>query len=149
MSPISRRWSVEAMFFGIKAAVLAIVMTALWRLTGGILRHMLLVMITTGILCRHFVFGVPFPLLFSGAAVTALLCRVSRADGEADGDDPSDEIRVIDRRVAGRGAPSRQCARAAMICAILWLAPSSFLYGWLGAGHIYGSRACSSARLRW
>ena len=127
-----------SMFFGIKAAVLAIVVTALWRLAGRILRHGRLIAITTASFLASFVFGVPFPLVIFGAAVTALLWRVSAKRAGEDGDDAGDG-RVIDRRVARhRATPSSQGAlRAALICAILWLAPVLFLYGWLGVGHVY------------
>ena len=65
-----------AIFFGVKAAVLAIVVTALWRLAGRILRQARLIAITMASFLASFVFGVPFPLVILGAALTALLWRV-------------------------------------------------------------------------
>ena len=130
--------AMTSIFFGIKAAVLAIVATALWRLAGRILRHGRLIAITAASFLASFVFGVPFPLVILGAALTALLWRVP-ADGKGDRPDDADEHGIIDRRIASHGTTptSRSALRAAFVCAMLWLAPVVLLYGWLGAGHIY------------
>ena len=138
--------AMAAIFFGVKAAVLAIVVTALWRLAGRILRQAGLIAITAASFLASFVFGVPFPLVILGAALTALLWRVpaDSAENQAakSGDSPVDAIgdqRIIDRRVTDhRAAPTNRGAlRAAIVCAVLWLAPVAILHGWLGAGHIY------------
>ena len=142
--------AMTSIFFGIKAAVLAIVVTALWRLAGRILRHGRLIAITAASFLASFVFGVPFPFVILGAALAALLWRVP-AGGEDEGSDDAPgeatgkakgevgDQRIIDRRVANHGATptNRSALRAALVCAILWLAPVVILYGWLGAGHIY------------
>jgi chromate transporter len=154
--------ALTSIFFAVKAAVLAIVVTALWRLAGRILRHGRLVVITAASFLASFVLGVPFPFVILGAALVALLWQVPAGDeddvldgtsGGAPADAPSDvpgitseagkdkadDRRIIDRRVVTLGATStrRSAFRAAMICAIMWLAPVAILYGWLGAGHIY------------
>ena len=129
--------AVEATFFGVKAAVLAIVITALWRLARRVLRRMLLVAITGFSFIASFVFSVPFPLVILGAALVAFLVRLAPNGAEEPGTE-TDDLRAIDRRVAGRGTPSRASAlRVAVICAVLWLAPVFALYGWLGTGHVY------------
>ncbi len=159
-----------AIFFGIKAAVLAIVVTALWRLAGRILRQGRLIAITAASFFASFVFGVPFPLVILGAALAALLWRVPTdgADDEAaePGDTAADSATasaadsatgsaagapvdlsverggdqpIIDRRVTDHraGPANRSALRAAIVCAVLWLAPVAILHGWLGAGHIF------------
>ena len=135
-----------SIFFGIKAAVLAIVATALWRLGGRVLRHARLVVITAASFLASFAFGVPFPFVILGAALGALIWQVPTG-GAADepADDPTGDLadagdqRIIDQRVAGHSASSTNhgALRAALVCGILWLAPVAILYGWLGAGHIY------------
>jgi len=133
--------AMTSIFFGIKAAVLAIVATALWRLADRILRHGRLMVITAASFLASFVFAVPFPLVILVAALAALLWQVP-ADGKGDRPDDADEQGIIDRRIARHGAKptSRSALRAAFVCAILWLAPVVLLYGWLGAGHIYAQQ---------
>ena len=129
--------AVESIFFGVKAAVLAIVTTALWRLARKVLRRMLLVVITLASFIASFVFSIPFPIVILGAALAAFLARLA-PEGTSDPAIAKEDMRAIDRRVTGREAPSRGSAlRVAIICAVLWLAPVFGLYGWLGAGHVY------------
>ena len=129
--------AVESIFFGVKAAVLAIVTTALWRLARKVLRRMLLVVITLASFIASFVFSIPFPIVILGAALAAFLARLA-PEGTSDPAIAHEDMRAIDRRVTGREAPSRGSAlRVAIICAVLWLAPVFGLYGWLGAGHVY------------
>ena len=129
--------AVESIFFGVKAAVLAIVTTALWRLARKVLRRMLLVVITVASFIASFVFSIPFPIVILGAALAAFLARLA-PEGTSDPAIAQEDMRAIDRRVTGREAPSRGSAlRVAIICAVLWLAPVFGLYGWLGAGHVY------------
>ena len=61
---------VSSIFFGVKAAVLAIVTTALLRLARKILRKKLLIGITLVTFLASFVFAVPFPIVIFGAALT-------------------------------------------------------------------------------
>ena len=129
--------AVESIFFGIKAAVLAIVTMALWRLARKVLRRTLLVVITFASFIASFVFSIPFPIVILGAALAAFLARLA-PEGTTDSVVAQEDMRAIDRRVAGREAPSRGSAlRVAIVCAVLWLAPVFVLYGWLGAGHVY------------
>ena len=134
--------AMASIFFGIKAAVLAIVATALWRLGGRVLQHGRLIAITAASFLVSFVFGVPFPFVILGAALVALIWQVptdGAMDSLADGSADADDRRIIDQRVAGHSVtPTNHGAlRAALVCGILWLAPVAILYGWLGAGHIY------------
>ena len=134
--------AMASIFFGIKAAVLAIVATALWRLGGRVLQHGWLIAITAASFLASFVFGVPFPFVILGAALVALIWQVptdGAMDSLADGSADADDRRIIDQRVAGHSVtPTNHGAlRAALVCGILWLAPVAILYGWLGAGHIY------------
>ena len=134
--------AMASIFFGIKAAVLAIVATALWRLGGRVLRHGRLIAITAASFLASFVFGVPFPFVILGAALVALIWQVptdGAMDSLADGSADADDRRIIDQRVAGHSVTPKNhgALRAALVCGILWLAPVAILYGWLGAGHIY------------
>ena len=131
---------VSSIFFGVKAAVLAIVTTALWRLARKILRKKLLIGITIAAFLASFVFAVPFPIVIVGAALATYFfgeAPVHTADSDEEG-----EGRIIDSWVAAGGSPKPHRAfLVAVICAFLWLAPIAVLYGWLGAGHVYVQEA--------
>ena len=127
---------VSSTFFGVKAAVLAIVTTALWRLARKTLRKKLLIGITMAAFLASFVFAVPFPIVIVGAALATYF--FGEAPVQTAGLDEEGEGRIIDSWVAAGGSPKPHRAFVvAAICAFLWLAPIAVLYGWLGAGHVY------------
>ena len=132
--------AVSSIFFGVKAAVLAIVTTALWRLARKILRKKLLVGITMAAFVASFVFVVPFPLVIVGAALAVFF--FGEAPSQAGEPDEEGDDRAIDSRIAAGGSPKpHRALLVAAICACLWLAPVAVLYGWLGAGHVYVQEA--------
>ena len=132
--------AVTSIFFGVKAAVLAIVTTALWRLARKILRKKLVVGITIAAFLASFVFAVPFPIVIVGAALAAYF--FGEAPAQTDGPDEEGDGRAIDSRIAAGGSPEPHRAfLVAAVCACLWLAPVAVLYGWLGAGHVYVQEA--------
>ena len=131
---------VSSIFFGVKAAVLAIVTTALWRLARKILRKKLLIGITIAAFLASFVFAVPFPIVIVGAALATYF--FGEASVQTARSDEEGEARIIDSWVAAGGSPKPHRAfLVAAICAFLWLAPIAVLYGWLGAGHVYVQEA--------
>jgi chromate transporter len=64
---------VEALFFGLKAAVLAIVLEAVVRLGRRALRNRAMVAIAAAAFVAIFAFDVPFPLIILGAGLIGLL----------------------------------------------------------------------------
>jgi len=135
--------AVGAVFFGVKAAVLAIVTTALWRLAQKVIRKRFLMVIAAGSFIASYVFAVPFPLVIIGAALAAFLAGARLSPGHADQpeEDGDDDRRAIDSRVTTQPPPRHRALRVALVCGLLWLAPVAVLYGWLGAGHIYTQQA--------
>ncbi len=132
--------AVNSIFFGVKAAVLAIVTTALWRLARKILRNKFLVSITLSAFLASFVFAVPFPIVIVGAALAAYF--FGEAPVQTDGLDEDAEGRAIDSRIAAGGSPNPyQALFIAVFCACLWLVPVAVLYRWLGAGNVYVQEA--------
>ena len=132
--------AVNSIFFGVKAAVLAIVTTALWRLARKILRNKFLVSITISAFLASFVFAVPFPIVIVGAALAAYF--FGEAPVQTDGLDEDAEGRAIDSRIAAGGSPKPyQALFIAVFCACLWLVPVAVLYRWLGAGNVYVQEA--------
>ena len=135
--------AVSAVFFGVKAAVLAIVTTALWRLAQKVIRKRRLMIIAAGSFIASFVFAVPFPLVIIGAALVAFLAgtRLSPDQAGEANDDGDDDRRAIDSRVTTQPPPRHRALLVALVCGLLWLTPVVVLYGWLGAGHIYTQQA--------
>ena len=132
--------AVNSIFFGVKAAVLAIVTTALWRLARKILRNKFLISITLSAFLASFVFAVPFPIVIVGAALAAYF--FGEAPVQADGLDEDAEGRAIDSRIAAGGSPKPyQALFIAVFCACLWLVPVAVLYRWLGAANVYVQEA--------
>jgi chromate transporter len=153
--------AVSSVFFGVKAAVLAIVTTALWRLAQKVIRKRFLIAITAASFMASFVFAVPFPFVIVGAALVAFMAAPAPApaskvkdgrdhvDADApvheeddhDDDDDDDDRRAIDSRVSTQRPPPHRALLVALVCGVLWLAPVALVYGWLGAGHIYTQQA--------
>ena len=134
--------AVSAVFFGVKAAVLAIVTIALWRLAQKVVRKRFLMMIAAASFIASYVFDVPFPLVILGAAVAAFLAGTRQSsDVTEDPDKDNDDQRAIDSRVTLRPPPRHRALLVALVCGLLWLAPVAALYGWLGVGHIYTQQA--------
>ncbi len=118
---------VEGLFFGLKAAVLAIVVQALLRIAARTLRGWLHPVLAVGGFVALFAFDLPFPLVVLGAgaigfAVAAVRPRQAEVAGEAAGVD------VVSR--PGTFA-------AAMICLGLWLGTLVALLGLLGPDDVF------------
>ena len=64
---------VQALFFGLKAAVLAIVLDAVMRIGKRALKNNVMVAIAAAAFVAIFVFGVQFPLIILGAGLIGFL----------------------------------------------------------------------------
>ena len=132
--------AVSSIFFGVKAAVLAIVITALWRLARKIVRKKFLIGITLSAFLASFLFAVPFPIVIAGAALAAFF--FGEAPAQTDGLDEEGDGRAIDSQIAAGGSPKpHRGLFVAVVCACLWLTPVAMLHVWLGASNIYVQEA--------
>ena len=131
---------VEALFFGIKAAVLAVVVQAVLRLGKRALCNSLLRAIAAAAFIAIFFFDLPFPLIvvaagligyFGGRRWPALFA------GGGNGSAAKEE----EENKAGAPPPPRSRLASTLItaavCFVLWFAPLLLLVSWLGAGHLY------------
>lgn len=135
---------VSSIFFGLKAAVLAIVVEAVLRIGKRALKSRFLVALAALAFIAIFALKVPFPWIVLGAAATGLL--VSRIAPTwlpaARADDPArDEHYLVDRMLArGEAAhtmPSfRRAASTAVVCLLLWFTPVALAVLWLGGDHV-------------
>jgi chromate transporter len=119
---------IEALFFGLKAAVLAIVVEAVVRLGRRALASALLAGVAALAFVAIFLFGVPFPLVVAGAAAVGLLggSRFSvRAADVSKRASAETLVDVLERRgELAHTRPSRaRAARVLVASAIAWAAP--------------------------
>jgi chromate transporter len=126
---------VAAVFYGLKPAVVALVLEALLRIARRALRTSLSVALAAAAFIAIFAFAVPFPAIVAAAALVGLLVeRVRpellglRASVDEDGD-PGD---------AGGAAPVtvratlRRSAAVILVCGLLWLTPVVLVAVWRG-----------------
>ncbi|GAA3956080.1 chromate efflux transporter [Allohahella marinimesophila] len=136
---------VQALFFGIKAAVLAIVLQAVIRIGKRALKNAYMYALATLAFVAIFFFAVPFPIVIVTAAVIGLLGR--HVDPERfvvikGHDAPEDADRAIDAMIDGGATHHTQATwtRALKVLAIwlpLWLIPLIVLTTTLGFDDVF------------
>jgi chromate transporter len=133
---------VQALFFGLKPAVVAVVVQAVLRIGGRALENRAMITLAVAAFVAIFFFEVPFPLIVLGAGLIGYLGSRVRPDlfvvirGHAPADDDAGVRRETSgERVAG---PSWQRSfRVAAVCLILWWAPVGALALWVGTTSIW------------
>jgi chromate transporter len=115
---------VEGLFFGVKAAVLAFVAEALWKIGKRALKTRLDLLIALAAFASLFLFGVPFPLVILAAAAFGVV-RIKPAEAQP--------LRQDAAHVQQRGTGA---LRAAAVWGIVWIAPLATVLAALGPGHI-------------
>lgn len=123
---------VDGLFFGLKAAVLAIVVEAVVRIGKRALRNRLMVGIAAAAFVAIFFLGVPFPAIILGAGgAGAALARWFPIHLPAAGDDGDDAVL---RRVA---APTlRRAATVVAVWGSIWAFPLVAVAAVLGGDHV-------------
>jgi len=139
---------VAALFFGLKAAVLAIVVEAVVRVGKRALKNNLMIALAAAAFFGIFFLGVPFPIIVFGAALIGFLgswfgwsaLQVSNGHGAGGkeavvdsllGDEAPDHVRPTLAR----------SARVAAIWLTLWLAPVAVLLLTLGGDNVFSQIA--------
>jgi chromate transporter len=113
--------AVEGALFGIKAAVLVIVVEALLRIGRRGLKTRLMLGVAAAAFIGIFFFAAPFPLIVAAAGAIGFF--TTKRTG------------AIAQRTENRGA-WRQAARAALVGLGLWLAPIALVVLALGTHHV-------------
>lgn len=119
---------VESIFYGLKAAVLAIVVEALIRVARRALRGILSYGLAAGAFLALFVFGVPFPLVVLGAGLIGYLVARQRPHLLAGGGQKAKAgsqhmAAVIDQNVSDVDPSWRRALMVSGIWGGLWVAP--------------------------
>jgi chromate transporter len=110
---------VQALFYGIKPAVVAVVLVAVWRLARRVIDSASAAVIAAGAFVAIFFFDVPFPLVIAVAAVAGWASRRRSADSS--------------QAVAGRSRPPARRALATLAAVgVVWLLPTGVVLLLLG-----------------
>ncbi|MDO8839553.1 MAG: chromate efflux transporter [Parvibaculum sp.] len=132
---------VEALFFGIKAAVFAVVIEALIRISKRMLKSVALYALAGAAFVAIFFFDVPFPLVVGAAAAFGLVAARAAPDifgsllAAKDDNEPEVEAPAHTRTTAGR------TIAVALIGGLVWLGPVVALLLALGTGHVFAQQA--------
>ena len=132
---------VQALFFGLKAAVLAVVLEAVVRIGRRALKNNIMVGLAAAAFVAIFFYGVPFPIIILTAGVIGFLGGYYRhpafgADGghgKASDREYSDADSALGSEMPAHARPTTAWSlKIAAVFLALWLAPVMILILWLG-----------------
>ncbi|MBV9332022.1 MAG: chromate transporter, partial [Alphaproteobacteria bacterium] len=148
---------VQALFFGLKAAVLAVVLEAVVRVGRRALKSRGLVAIAALAFVAIFAFGAPFPVIVATAALAGYLCHLAglawfesrNAHNGASADSGAAFIdatfeREIPEHVRPTGARFLKAATAGLL---IWLAPLLLLLSTVGPASVFTSIAAFNSKM--
>jgi chromate transporter len=134
--------AVAAFFFGLKAAVLAIVAEAVRRIGARALRNNVLRIVAGAAFVAIFFFEVPFPLIVLGAAAVGYLgarAGSRKFVGGGHGPEPDAPDTLLGDRIPVHAVPSlRWALRISAIFLLLWLGPLAILLATAGPDSVFG-----------
>lgn len=138
---------VEALFFGLKAAVLAIVVEAVVRVGKRALRNRMMIALAAAAFVAIFFFAVPFPIIIIAAGVIGYAgARAGRPEFAPAGHGHGGSNAAIDSML-GEAVPEHvrpNIARTIRVGALwlaLWLVPVAVLLLALGQGNVFSQIA--------
>jgi chromate transporter len=139
---------VQALFFGLKAAVLAVVLEAVMRVGRRALKSQAMVVVAALSFVGIFVFAIPFPLIIAAAALIGFIgnktgfsaFRASSARGDAD--DLEGSQAAIDaafaQEIPEHVRPSHKRAiKVTLIGLLIWLGPLMVFIATMGLDNVY------------
>jgi chromate transporter len=118
----------QALFLGVKAAVLVIVVQALLRIAGRALDTRLKQGLALGAFAALFLFDLPFPLVVLGAGAVGLAAAAVRPEWLA--------LQPSGNGQADGPRPWRSTIASVLICGALWAAPMALIAATLGRDHV-------------
>ncbi len=141
---------VDAIFYGVKAAVLAIVIEAIFRIAKRAFTGSAMIVIAALAFIALFFFAVPFPLVVLAAAITGFIgVQIApdqfRAAGQATGKDAADSYAVDAAFARGELTHTRATkTKTALTIAVwlaIWLMPVAVLVAILGGENVFAKLA--------
>jgi chromate transporter len=157
--------SVQALFFGLKTAVLAVVLEAVVRVGRRAIRNQAMAVIAALAFVAIFLFAVPFPIVIAAAAVIGFVGNAAQlqsfrmlAGGKSAAhapdslDDTAESVAAIDgafaREIPEHVRPSlRRLIKVGAIGLALWLGPVWVLLATVGADNIFTTLATFNSRM--
>jgi chromate transporter len=142
--------AVNALFYGIKAAVLAVVLEALIRISKRALKNGLMYAIAAGAFVAIFAFDVPFPAIIAVAALIGMtgariaagkLAVIKGPEAAADEDDSLTGRALAAGGLSHTKPSARFAAGALVVCLTLWLGPIAILFATLGPQNVFTQEA--------
>jgi chromate transporter len=142
---------IQALFFGLKAAVLAIVLEAVVRIGRRALKNSVMIALAAGAFLGIFFFRVPFPLIVFGAALIGFLGDLAgfpafRVGGGHGAGNDKDQEALVDN-LLGDELPEHarptvaRSLRASAVWLALWLVPVVALLVTLGPSNVFSQIA--------
>ena len=140
---------VEGLFFGLKAAVLAIVLHALWRLGGRALRGRADRIIAAAAFVAIFALAIPFPLVVVAAGILGLVLGRRPASATILADAEGDEAGFL---IGAATLPREQAGpadsmRIGALWLAIWLLPVAALLVLPGLPPVFGQVAVFFAKM--
>jgi chromate transporter len=117
-----------ALFLGIKAAVLAIVVQALIRIAGRALKTAFMRGLALAAFVALFFFNLPFPLVVLGAGAIGIGVAATRSDLLA--------LKATSPRTRASSPPWNESIRAACMWGLVWAIPLVLVFATLGPNHV-------------
>ncbi len=139
-----------ALFFGLKCAVLAIVLQAVVRIGSRALKNWTMRGLAGVAFVLIFFFSVPFPLIILGAGLIGYIggrrgvaaFRVGGGHAASAGNIVADADTLLGDKLPAHANPTvRQALRQAVVWLLLWLVPVAVLMLQLGGGHVFSEIA--------
>jgi chromate transporter len=134
---------VQALFFGLKPAVLAIVVEAVFRIGRRALKNYVMITIAILAFISIFFFNIPFPLIVLCAGLVGYIggkVWVEKFDviKQRDVNDEEENSYLITDAVAQRRKPSiRYALRVLAFGGLLWFVPIMMMWLVLGGDHVF------------
>src|SRR5829696_1055237 len=138
---------VSALFFGLKAAVLAVVLQAVIRIGSKSLKNRIMIGLAAAAFIAIFFFGVPFPIIvltagvigFFGGRAGVPAFQVGGGHGAAkDGKQVADHEALLGEDLPDHARPTvARALRVSAICLALWLMPVAVLLVTLGPDNVF------------
>lgn len=137
--------AVSAIFFGVKAAVLAVVLQAVVRIGGRALKTVPARLLAAGAFVLIFFFGAPFPVIVLAAGLIGWISgrRGSHAfggggHGSGKHGTIADADTLLGEELPAHARPSwQETLRTALAWLAIWLVPVAALLSILGPDHVY------------
>ncbi|MCE8022972.1 chromate efflux transporter [Billgrantia aerodenitrificans] len=141
---------VEGLFFGLKAAVLAVVLHAVVRIGKRALRNRVMIGLAAAAFVGIFFLELAFPLIILGAALIGFwggkrgmtAFQAGGGHGEGDAHGLSDRDSLLGEGLPAHARPNRSWSlRVSAIFLLLWLTPVALLLVMLGGDNVFSQIA--------